>query len=715
MREFMIALVNTSVIAGICTAVFLLIFSFCGKQYGAKCKKVIWCLIAVCCLIPFRFPASALGYRVEVPNVVLRRGDTMYTESTDAQSGSAENVSQTAPDEYQETRNPIVSGSTKRELTATDMLFVLWVCAAAALVVYYAAGYWIWKRSIMRRGQECWNIMTLKILKEEVDRYKIKAFPRLFILQDSTIGPFTMGVLQNTIVLPDDISDERELRFILKHELLHCKQKDILWKLLFVCVNIIHWFNPFIWVLRKAAEQEIEICCDEAVVAGEDRAYRKEYSDMIMSWVAKGSCKWNAASTGYVQGVKFIKRRFDSIINGRKKKGVFLIVLACATLLQTGSLIHIQSGKKVYAVSQVPIDTGIEIRTDLDGDGTEDRVLVTDNVDGDYAYSQVLAKFHDGDIALVNYPDYWDSYLVTGDLNGDGLPDIVVNRVSTGSTYGGGETSVLHVEKNEAGEPVLVEYPSNFIQNPDLELKWVGWEDYDGEFIPDDDYSTAQPTSFDPENLDFQGMGANIFEKDGKVMLRFVAYVDSWTESVKCIECSYTPDGWYIEDMQMICDYWGGGWETKLMGKPYLSNAAVEDNPADDDVTSQAVIADDTQGSGETEESEEAKESEEVQNLRQRMEDFCQAYFHGDAEAAKGFLSASYSGDIDVYGNSEETETMDMRGIAGLDGISELSDSERYTLSKPFIVPGEDSLTYLSVTFVNENGEWKVSGYGLEK
>ena len=106
--------------------------------------------------------------------------------------------------------------------------------------------------------------------------------------------------------------------------------------------------------------------------------------------------------------------------------------------------------------------------------------------------------------------------------------------------------------------------------------------------------------------------------------------------------------------------------------------------------------------------------SEEVQNLRQIMEDFCQAYFRGDTETVKGYLSASYSDDLDVYENPEEVENMDMRDITGLDGISEL-DAEKYNLSKPFVVSGEDSLTYLSVTFVLENGEWKVSYYGLEK
>ena len=720
MRQFMIALLNTSAVAGVCIFLFLLVFSFLGKRYGAKCRKIIWSLIAVCCLVPFHFPA-VLPYSVDIPDVVIRRGDTYLTANeanmTNAatQNGQKVDTGAVASDKELGTGNSAAFGVTRKEITVTDVFFILWISAGAALLLFYFLSYGRLKGTIKRLGYKCTDPDIRKILQEEAERCQLKRIPRLWILRDSSMGPFAIGVLQNTIVLPEDISDERDLRFILKHELLHCKKKDILWKLFFLFVNIIHWFNPLVWLLRKVAEQDIEICCDEAVVSGEDRTYREEYSDVIMSQVAKSSCKWSAASTGYVQGVKFIKRRFDSIMYSRKKKGIFLIAVACVVLLLVGSLIHIQNGEKVYAVSQVPIDTGIEIRADLDGDGTEDRVLVTDNVSGDYAFTQVLAKFQNGDIALIDYPDYWVSYLVTGDLNSDGLPDIVVNRISTGSTYGGGETSVLHVEENEAGDFVLVEYPSNFIQNPNLELKWIGWEDYDGESIPDDDYATAQPTSFGPENLDFHGMGANIFEKDGKVMLRFVAYVDPLTESVKCIECSYTPEGWYIEDMQMIYDYWGGGWETKLMGNPYLSNAAVENNPAEDNAASQAAIVDDTQGSGEAEESEEAKESEEVQNLRQRMEDFCQAYFHGDAEAVKDFLSASYSNDIDVYGNPEEAETMDMRDITGLAGISGLSDTENCTLSKPFIVPGEDSLTYLSVTFVIENGEWKVSFYGLEK
>ena len=352
MRQFMIALLNTSAVTGVCIVLFLLIFSFWGKRYGAKCRRIIWSLIAVCCLVPFRFPA-VLPYSVDIPEVVIRRGETDLTANA-ANTTNAANATNVV--------NTINTANTADAATQNgqeDVFFILWIGAGAALLLYYFLGYRRLKGTIRRLGYECTDAGIRKILREEAERCQLRRIPRLWILRDSSMGPFAIGVLQNTIVLPEDVSDERKLRFILRHELLHCKKKDILWKLFFLFVNIIHWFNPFVWLLRKAAEQDIEICCDEAVVSGEGRTYREEYSEVIMSQVAKGSCKWNAASTGYAQEVKFIRRRFDSIMGGRRKRGTFLIVAACAVLLLAGSLIHLQNGKKIYASGNVPIDNDI--------------------------------------------------------------------------------------------------------------------------------------------------------------------------------------------------------------------------------------------------------------------------------------------------------------------------------------------------------------------
>ena len=47
--------------------------------------------------------------------------------------------------------------------------------------------------------------------------------------------------------------------------------------------------------------------------------------------------------------------------------------------------------------------------------------------------------------------------------------------------------------------------------------------------------------------------------------------------------------------------------------------------------------------------------------------------------------------------------------------VDQIPSFEEYSQSVEFVAPGEDSFTYLSVEFVKENGEGKVSSYGLEK
>ncbi len=108
-------------------------------------------------------------------------------------------------------------------------------------------------------------------------------------------------------------------------------------------------------------------------------------------------------------------------------------------------------------------------------------------------------------------------------------------------------------------------------------------------------------------------------------------------------------------------------------------------------------------------------EIREVQYLKQRMRDFSKAYFTGDTVAIKEFLSASFDGDIEVFEDPQQANKMITLDVRGLKDINALEASEEYTLSKPFIAEGEDTWTYLSATFINENGEWKISGYGLEK
>ena len=182
-----------------------------------------------------------------------------------------------------------------------------------------------------------------------------------------------------------------------------------------------------------------------------------------------------------------------------------------------------------YQKSAISIDFGIESRTDLNGDGKEDRVRVIDRCDA--RFTTIIANVNGVDVAIKDYRGYFESTVTTGDLTGNGKADVLLKRATRGTDSGTVNISILHLE-----DTGWVEYPYNFIHNPDIDFE--------------------QPDTFDDEVY----FGATLFEKDGKTMVRFISFQDNdkSQNTVKCTEASYCEDGWYIEDIKMISDFFSG-------------------------------------------------------------------------------------------------------------------------------------------------------------
>lgn len=193
-----------------------------------------------------------------------------------------------------------------------------------------------------------------------------------------------------------------------------------------------------------------------------------------------------------------------------------------------------------YQTSAIPIDFGIDSRTDLNGDGKEDRVRVIDRRDA--GFTTIIANVNGVDVAIKDYRGYFESTVTTGDLTGNGKADVLLKSATRGTDSGTVNISILHLEDTE-----WVEYPYNFIHNPDIDLE--------------------QPDTFDDEVY----LGATLFEKDGKTMVRFISFRDNdkSQNTVKCTEASYREDGWYIEDVKMISDFFSGDEYEKLLAPLY--------------------------------------------------------------------------------------------------------------------------------------------------
>lgn len=533
-----LGLLEASAVGGICIILFFLISQLFGERYRANYRKVIWLLIALRLCIPVSMSLFPKPVTVQVPVFVLaQRGSGQRVGDTNGIGAggpvTAENGQIDGTSAMGENDSGYMAGAETvwRQLTSQDILVILWGCGSVGVLAYYLLAHCIFYHRMRNKSRECVDERILAITEETAEELGLKKIPRIRLAKDTRTGPFTVGFLHNIVFFPDTDYQEKDLRYIIRHELAHCAGKDTQMKMLFIIVNAIHWFNPLVWFMKPLVDQDMELACDERVLADTSKKERSEYGELLMSCIGTDKAGRSAISTGYVQGVKFIKKRFRNIFNTQKKSGKVIGCMIMLLLVAVSGMIGFEAGRIVYAKSKIAIDSGIELRTDMTGDGEADRVWVRD--DTYTLITSVGLQTADGRDLQYDYDDetWAESYLVSGDLSGNGAADIVVMRNSNGM-HGTGSVSVLHVT-GESGE--------------------LRWQEYSNAFVPNPSIDREQPRSFE----DIECVGATIIEDNGCHYLRLIALdMEVFDDNtVQYIDCSLQKDGWFIEDMQTTVLY----------------------------------------------------------------------------------------------------------------------------------------------------------------
>ncbi|MGF7397350.1 M56 family metallopeptidase [Thermoanaerobacterium thermosaccharolyticum] len=153
--------------------------------------------------------------------------------------------------------------------------------------------------------------------------------------------PFLYGIFQPRIVLPDIEFTKEELKHIYLHELTHWKRHDPCLKILFLLINLLHWFNPLAYIARHDIENYCELSCDESVIKPMDSYERRRYCELILNVL------WNVANqnvklfSAFSDKQKQLERRLNKILgeqnslHKRKKKLVAISAILITLLITT--------------------------------------------------------------------------------------------------------------------------------------------------------------------------------------------------------------------------------------------------------------------------------------------------------------------------------------------------------------------------------------------
>lgn len=131
-------------------------------------------------------------------------------------------------------------------------------------------------------------------------------------------SPFTAGIIHPKIIFPDTDFSEQDMYLALKHELIHIKNHDVLFKYAAAMVKCLNWFNPIVYLYCKNAYAFCEYRCDKEVVRFLDKEQRAQYARLIVSLA--GQSAHDESILFLTNNKKEIEKRIYQIMAPSKNK-----------------------------------------------------------------------------------------------------------------------------------------------------------------------------------------------------------------------------------------------------------------------------------------------------------------------------------------------------------------------------------------------------------
>ncbi len=238
-----------------------------------KTFLVLWELVMVRLLIPFSIPSVF----------------SVYTLVTHGLSSAA------LPEVTTGYNMPVVEGVFAATggmeqppadiLSSVSLWFIVWCAGMIPAALFFVISY-------LRCLMEFRTALPVRshYVEKWLEQQTLKR-PVLVRQSDRISTPLTYGIFRPVILMPKktDWKNEKQLQYILTHEYVHIYRYDTVTKLLAACALCVHWFNPFVWVMYRLFNRDIELACDESVIRQFGEKSKSAYSLMLINMEAAKS------------------------------------------------------------------------------------------------------------------------------------------------------------------------------------------------------------------------------------------------------------------------------------------------------------------------------------------------------------------------------------------------------------------------------------------
>ena len=317
--------------AGVVIVLVLAVQWAFGRRLSPRWRYAMWFLVVLRLALPWTIPSPvSLFNLVEFQRQSMRaspdNGIIEAQESTQAGTTTSD-----------------VSGSAPRRFDPSVLLWI-WAAGAVSLAGYLTYNqYRISKAVTYRRPLIDARVMNLL---EDCKQLMNVRVPVTLVVTGDAGSPALFGFLRPRLLLPAGLTrsfSEEELRHVFVHELSHIKRNDILVGWAMTALQILHWFNPLVWVAFRRMRLDRELACDAMALS-----YVKEtrpYGETIIKLLEGFGCSARGPSlAGTLEDKNQMKERIHMIANYTKTNRWPAPAMAMLAMLGVVALTDAQTG-----------------------------------------------------------------------------------------------------------------------------------------------------------------------------------------------------------------------------------------------------------------------------------------------------------------------------------------------------------------------------------
>lgn len=305
----------------------MLLRPFLLRRYSVKCYLNCMRIMMMLLIMSMTAYSGNAYWQIPGPDTLFSHEmqanpveeESFPTVSTEENFAKQQETSVVQTQSQQQTTETPVPTATPEKQTLPE-LYQIWAVGMVLFLLFHLVQYgrmqWY-----LHKGRE--KITDPALLESYQQLHKempiLVRKPRIYCHRGLP-SSICVGLFRKTIYVDTQDRDLEEMKWVLRHELYHCDNGDMLGRWVFLVVQAMHWFNPLMYWLIDQLEWSTELECDAKVVDGADLQARKAYSMAILNSIREGNRKRSRLSTAFVENRKTLEKRLEAIVDMQQKK-----------------------------------------------------------------------------------------------------------------------------------------------------------------------------------------------------------------------------------------------------------------------------------------------------------------------------------------------------------------------------------------------------------